>query len=492
MMPRTSYISIRDQFCGAGGNTIGARLIPGVQVVEGINHWKRATETYATNNPEARVVLTDLHTANPSRYGATDILITSPECPNHSLAKGARRKNINQLDFTGKSANTPEAERSRMTMWCVINWAEQHRYNIVITENVVDIFHWDLFSTWLTAMHKLGYNHECVFFNSMFAYPTPQSRDRIYIVFWRKGNKKPNLKFTPLAYCPTCAKDVKAVQAWKDPHKKKWGRYGPHGQYLYRCPSCTTVVQPYFYCAANAIRWDVKGERIGDKQRGKRPLSDTTLQRIRYGLVKYGYAPFLQQAYTPRGKPWQHTMDRAMGSITTIDHHQFIEPPTPFVFNVTHAGATNDRTRGVREPGLTQTADLHHVQVECRDFRRVLDTYDTRATLWYVDPPYALSARDGGKRYAHEMTEADHRDLVARLRDLQGMVALSGYRVAGIHAPLERDGWARQDFDVPVSAARLQASMRRTESVWRNPAAVAAWRTARMQQPLFTDCEVTS
>lgn len=132
-------------------------------------------------------------------------------------------------------------------------------------------------------------------------------------------------------------------------------------------------------------------------------------------------------------------------------------------------------------------ADVHQrlrrVQIEHRDFRRVLEMFDGPDVLWYVDPPYVLSSRDGGSRYDHEMTDEDHRDLVRRLLDVQGMVVLSGYRVAHVHDALEVAGWQRSDIDVPVAAARQQAQMRRIESVWRNPAAIAAWE--RHRGPLF-------
>jgi site-specific DNA-cytosine methylase len=70
----------------------------------------------------------------------------------------------------------------------VCDFAEVHRYNAIIVENVVDARDWVMWPAWLHAMELLGYNHKCVYLNSMFAHPTPQSRDRMYVVFWRKGN----------------------------------------------------------------------------------------------------------------------------------------------------------------------------------------------------------------------------------------------------------------------------------------------------------------
>jgi len=83
------------------------------------------------------------------------------------------------------------------------------------------------------------------------------------------------------------------------------------------------------------------------------------------------------------------------------------------------------------------------------------------------------------------MTTEEHHALTAALLASPAMVALSGYRAAAIHRPLEEAGWERTDMDVPISAARHREGLRRVESLWRNPAAVAAWERARVQPSLF-------
>jgi len=140
-MPRkNSYITVTDQFCGAGGSSQGVRMLAnqlggGLEVKLALNHWKLAIETHNTNFPDTMHDCTDVSAADPKRYFSTDILITSPECTNHSLAKGQRqvRKQI-ELFESGKI--DPAAERSRATMWDVPRFAEYHRYRIIITENV--------------------------------------------------------------------------------------------------------------------------------------------------------------------------------------------------------------------------------------------------------------------------------------------------------------------------------------------------------------------
>ena len=76
---KNSYVTVTDQFCGAGGSSLGATAA-GAEVVLAMNHWKRAIETHNTNFPNTRHVCTDIHACDPKRYQSTDILITSPEC----------------------------------------------------------------------------------------------------------------------------------------------------------------------------------------------------------------------------------------------------------------------------------------------------------------------------------------------------------------------------------------------------------------------------
>lgn len=123
---KNSYITVTDQFCGAGGSSQGARKILeplGGEVKLALNHWKLAIETHNTNFPDTLHDCTDVSACDPRRYPSTDILITSPECTNHSLAKGQKTVKA-QLDLFDKGKLDPAAERSRATMWDVVRFAE--------------------------------------------------------------------------------------------------------------------------------------------------------------------------------------------------------------------------------------------------------------------------------------------------------------------------------------------------------------------------------
>lgn len=279
-------LTVTDLFCGAGGSSSGL-VEAGYRVVIAANHWKMAIDSHQINHPTTDHDSADISQVEPSRFPTTDILWASPECTNHSVAKGIKRQRDMQAQLPGMTDKLPDAAavRSRATMWDVPRFAEYHQYKAIIIENVVDAYRWVQFPAWLMAMESLGYDHEIAWVNSMHAQalgdPAPQSRDRMYVVFWRKGNTKPNLeKWTrPEALCETHG-IIKAVQTFKK--AERWGRY--KSQYVFRCGQCAAVVEPGWLPASAAIDWNIEGVRIGDRER---PLSPKTMTRIEKGIDRY-------------------------------------------------------------------------------------------------------------------------------------------------------------------------------------------------------------
>ena len=303
-------ITFTDLFAGAGGSSTGAIHVPGVEVRIAANHWAEAVVVHNANQPNADHICADISQYDPRRIPSTAILWASPECTNHAGAKGIARAAQAASLF---EAPDEAAARSRATMWDVPRFAEVHRYQAVIVENVVEAARWLPFQAWLMAMHSLGYEHRTVWLNSMHANrwgaPAPQSRDRMYVVFWRAGNRAPDLEAMqrPRAHCPACGIDVDAMQAWKNP-AKRWGRY--RAQYVYRCPSVSCrhqVVEPYWLPAAAAIDWSLPGTRIGDRTR---PLAAKTRARIAAGIERY-WRPFTLEAagHTYERRPGVRTRD---------------------------------------------------------------------------------------------------------------------------------------------------------------------------------------
>lgn len=250
-------------------------------------------------------------------------------CPWHGYAQGRKRWN-GQLGIWEKAKPDPEGERSRARMYDVPRFAAHHGYEAIIVENVVEARKWRLWDDWLREMSNLGYENRALYLNSMF-FGVPQSRDRLYVVFWKKHLPAPQLDFRPPAYCPTCEKQVEAVQSWKN-RKKQWGKYGPKNQYLYRCPSCAGVVEPYRPPALVALDLTDLGTRIGDRPV---PLKPRTLERIQRGLEKYGRQMLVIETMYSDGS------DRAfsvLDPLHTQTTRQTMGIMTPIVFDLAHGG----------------------------------------------------------------------------------------------------------------------------------------------------------
>lgn len=284
-------ITMTDLFCGAGGSSTGAAQA-GVEVRLAANHWQLAVETHNTNHPGTDHDCADLSQVDPRRYPRTDLLWASPECTNHSQAKGVRRAD-RQPDLFEEVLPSDAAVRSRATMWDVLRFAEHHAYSGIVVENVVEARDWVMWPAWSLGLATLGYDHEVIYLNSMHARaagdPAPQSRDRLYVVAWKRGNTRPDLdRWTrPTATCPACTQTRRAVQAWKNPTRRH-GRYKT--QYVWRCPvaRCHAEVFPETLPAATAIDWTIPGQRIGDRTR---PLAPKTIVRIRAGLDRFPHEP---------------------------------------------------------------------------------------------------------------------------------------------------------------------------------------------------------
>jgi DNA adenine methylase len=132
------------------------------------------------------------------------------------------------------------------------------------------------------------------------------------------------------------------------------------------------------------------------------------------------------------------------------------------------------------------TERLRGVVIENRDAEKVMRQHDGEATLHYVDPPYPESTRSSlknrngnrGHYYRHDMTDEDHRKLASVLRDLKGMVVLSGYPCELYDKELYSD-WIRHETAHMADGARP-----RTEVVWLNRACHAALERSRSQMRL--------
>jgi len=117
--------------------------------------------------------------------------------------------------------------------------------------------------------------------------------------------------------------------------------------------------------------------------------------------------------------------------------------------------------------GLPAVSDrLRRVVILNQPALDVIRQQDGAATLFYLDPPYLHETRATTGNYQHEMTENDHRELLAAIKQCQGTFMLSGYP-----NPLydgELAGWRRQDFVIDNKASGGKVKRQMTESLWMN------------------------
>lgn len=449
-----------DFFCGAGGSSIGltgrlglkrrialgsSKKGPAGELVVAANHWRAAVDTHEANFPDTLHVCADLsdpEQTQPRNFPWTDGAWFSPECTWMTNAHGVKMPTRQQYLWTQWEPEANEqAERSRATMGDVIRFTAHHHYRYVIVENVIEILRWPAWESWWREMTEvLGYHGRKVFLNSMFCHPTPQSRDRLYCVFWRKDMPAPGLNITPVAYCPRCERQVAAVQSWKP--GRSAGKY--RAQYVYCCPLCAREVTPFYHCAANAVDWSQPIERIGDR---RHPLKPKTLERIQRGLEKYGRNPLMLVAnhrgdgtvrllarqplptQTTGSTPaflysdgaWDNVyraLDQEMPALTSSRTLNLV---VPWIMEVGHGGPENDgRIKAITDAlptehtlgGIGMALTPYLVPLECSggsDHRaypatEMFHTQSTRQATGLVLAPYLVDAGGVWESGEHAIT----------------------------------------------------------------------------------------
>jgi len=167
-----------DLFCGAGGSSWGAREA-GVEIVAAFDLWPLAGEAHDANFPEAEFVsgrLEELDVdALAKKYGKIDLILASPECTNHSPAKG----------------NKPRCEESKNTAFQVVRFAMAFKPRWVVIENVVNMRKWTRYAEFKSALEKLGYKLKEQVLNSAH-FGVAQSRRRLFLTA-AQNQEPPNI-----------------------------------------------------------------------------------------------------------------------------------------------------------------------------------------------------------------------------------------------------------------------------------------------------------
>lgn len=260
-------ITAVDLFCGAGGTSTGLAIackdLKAKPDLLAINHWPVAVQSHKANHPWAKHLCEAVERVNPLSAvpsGRLNLLVASPECTNHSIARGGR----------------PMNDQSRATAWHILKWAQELYIDNILIENVREFRDWgpigadarplkskkgQTYRAFLDALRSLGYRVEDRVLNAA-NYGDATTRERLFIVARRPDHKK---------------------IIWPE---ASHGRDTPHSGDLFG------GLLPW-RAAKEIIDWSIEGVSIFAR---KRPLAQTTLDRIAAGLKKFcGQAaePFL-------------------------------------------------------------------------------------------------------------------------------------------------------------------------------------------------------
>ena len=133
-----------EMFSGLGGSSRGAAAA-GAVISGGIDSWPLATEVFADNFPAARVITSPVEEQDPSRIldesESIDLLLASPECTNHSCARGSR----------------PRSDESRDTAFEVARYARAMAPRWIVIENVIHMRPWSRYQEFLRTLRGAGY-----------------------------------------------------------------------------------------------------------------------------------------------------------------------------------------------------------------------------------------------------------------------------------------------------------------------------------------------
>ena len=172
-----------DIFCGAGCGSVGATAA-GIQMAGAIDMCPTATATYAANFPNAHVVTSRLEDVAigefSARIGKIDIMLASPECKNHTCAKGG----------------APRDEASRATAMHVVEYARHLKPRWLVLENVIYMRPWSRYAELKAALRDEGYLlQEHILDASDFG--VAQKRRRLFLVGDRETEPPAALRRRP-------------------------------------------------------------------------------------------------------------------------------------------------------------------------------------------------------------------------------------------------------------------------------------------------------
>lgn len=156
-----------DLFSGGGLGARGA-VQAGMTPLVAVDCWDIACRTYEANFPAAKVLNARVEEVDPLLHvspSSVDLLLASPECTNHSPAKGS----------------APRDERSRETVMLTVSWIAALRPRWFVIENVKQMRGWHRYGELLDTLRALGYRM-CEQVIDAADFGAPQARVRLFLI----------------------------------------------------------------------------------------------------------------------------------------------------------------------------------------------------------------------------------------------------------------------------------------------------------------------
>lgn len=353
-------------FAGGWGDGRGYQQA-GYQPLYAANHLQAAVDTARANCPAIWAQRCDINNLDMRKVPAADGLVGSPICTEVSPAAGTAMPHAQrELEDDAQPERPPEPDwnRTRMTAWDPIRYAEVHRPLFYAGENVPRFGQWELFDAWLRVWDALGYQPHVTLVNAAHIHgedyvPVPQLRKRlVWVMVRRDARIHVDLRPRPRSMCPECG-PVLGV-----PDKPNL-----RGPYRYVCPNQTcshAKVTPTLTGIGTAIDGAVRGRPFsaGAEITGK-PYVPATRRRVQIGLDRFDGDPFI---ITLRGNGTASPMSAPIGTITAQggEHHYLVRPTAEGT-----ADSCEYRALTVKEKARVQGFPDHHLFAGGDDDRKL-------------------------------------------------------------------------------------------------------------------------
>lgn len=150
---------------------------------------------------------------------------------------------------------------------------------------------------------------------------------------------------------------------------------------------------------------------------------------------------------------------------------------TQFGYSKSTSKATSIKSKINRLDVKELSQRLGRTTLESDDACKVIGRYDNPEAFFYLDPPY-FNARV--EPYFGKYTEADYRQLLELLSDLEGKFLLSGYNSEILDRFIKREGWDYKTVERKVNINHRKTVTKTEILVWNYQL-----RTEPMELPII-------